>query len=57
MVLIDEYVDDPKYAIDSVMIDKSSKEVYFYIQKHNEAQKFIPKVIDGYITLIIKLSG
>lgn len=55
MVSLDEYVQDLRYAIDDVMIDVSSNEVHLYVSEYNEAQKSIPKVIDGNSIIIIKL--
>lgn len=54
MVNTDPYVQNPIYEIIGVNVDDSSKEIEFYVSEYNEAQKSIPKVIDGYSIYVFK---
>ena len=54
MVSIEDYVNDLKYMISSFRINKLDHEIQVIVREHNEAQKSIPKVINGYTIIILK---
>lgn len=54
MVSIDDYLNDPIYNIVGSNVDETNKEIECFVSVFNEAQKSIPKVIDGYTIVIVK---
>lgn len=54
MVNTDLYSRNPVYKIIGVNVDDINKDIEFYVSEYNDAQKSIPKLIDGYTIMIFK---